>query len=607
VGAIVFSFCGFSIAWMEWGTVVETALWLPLIFLIKEILIKKFTLKWMFILILVESTVLFAGHLQTLFYIYLFSDIYLLSRIGQEVYRQHKFHNFISEYIGKFAPFLVILFVVAFITSIQWLPTLQFILNSARDVDQANWQTAGWFIPWQNLIQFVVPDFFGNPTTLNYWGVWNYAEFIGYIGIVPLFLAIICLFYRKDTKTLFFGALFVLSLIFALPTFFAQIPFILHIPFLSSSQPTRLLFITDFCLAILAGLGLDTFLKNKKSAIIPVLILGLIFGGLWSFILLKNHFGLMISVDNILTTKRNLVFSSILFAGVACLFLLIFISAFLKRNKKLDIIFIILFISITIFDLFRFGWKFLPFTPSQYLYPATKTTEFLQKNIGNYRYMTTDSQIFPPNFSIMYKLQSVDGYDPLYLRSYGEYIAASERGKPDIQPPFGFNRIITPHKYDSPLINLLGVKYVLSLTDISSPKLKKVFQEGETRIYENKAVLPRTFFVNNLVISNSKQETINKLFNSSLDFKNTAVVSVPLSLSKLTKGRVTILYYSPNKITLSTNNGGIGFLILTDINYPTWHAKIDGVETKIFTTDFMFRGVVIPSGKHTVIFSDSLF
>jgi hypothetical protein len=72
----------------------------------------------------------------------------------------------------------------------------------------------------------------------------------------------------------------------------------------------------------------------------------------------------------------------------------------------------------------------------------------------------------------------VNGYDPLYIRRYGELIAASERGTPNIDPPFGFNRIITPQRYDSAIVNLLGVKYVLSLADLSSPTLKKVFQEN---------------------------------------------------------------------------------------------------------------------------------
>ncbi len=606
LSAITFSFCGFSIAWMEWNIIVQTALWLPLIFLVKEILIEKFTYKWAVVLILIESTMIFAGHLQTFFYIFIISDTYLMGRIGQEILRKSKHDHFLSRYINKFAQFLLLACIIALITSIQWLPTLQFIQLSARDIDQSQWQQAGWFIPWQHLIQFVVPDFFGNPTTLNYWGVWNYAELVGYVGIVSFILAMVAIFYRRDTKTLFFGAFFFLSLLFALPTIFAQLPFILHVPLISTSQPTRLLFITDFCLAILAGLGLDTWLQNKKTVLLPVAIISIFFIGLWGFVITKNHFGFSINPNDLLTTKRNLIFSSLLFAGTVCLFLLLLIISFMKKWKKWDIIFATILIAITIFDLFRFGWKFLPFAPAQYLYPSTKTITFLQNNIGNYRYMTTNSQILPPNVSIMYKLQSVDGYDPLYLLAYGEFIAASERGNPNIQPPFGYNRIITPHRYDSPLMNILGVKYVLSLNDIHSSSLTKVFQEGETRVYENKKVLPRAFFAKNIISTNSKQQTIDTMFNSVFNPKNTAVVQDYSGSTMFSAGMANIVSYAENIVIIHTENSGGGFLVFTDIYYPTWRAYIDGKEAKLIRTDYTLRGIVVPSGSHTVRFEDHL-
>jgi hypothetical protein len=83
----------------------------------------------------------------------------------------------------------------------------------------------GWYIPWQNFTQFIAPDFFGNPSTLNYWGVWNYGEFIGYVGFIPLVFALYALFFRRGKTTAFFSLCLLLSLLFAFPTIFAKIPF----------------------------------------------------------------------------------------------------------------------------------------------------------------------------------------------------------------------------------------------------------------------------------------------------------------------------------------------------------------------------------------------
>lgn len=610
LGAFVFAFCGFSIAWMEWNTILHVGLWLPLLLLAIDKIVssikyrvlsikdrKVFLWSGVYTLALISS--FFAGHLQTFFYLFLITIGYFFVRWFQ-LGRQ------------KNILFLFILLNTVFIilTSIQWIPTLQFISESARDIDQADWQKAGWFLPWEHLIQFLAPDFFGNPTTLNYWGVWNYAEFLGYIGIFPLGLAFSALFFRRDKKTLFFGCLFFFSFIFALPTAIAKIPFLLQIPFLATAQPTRLLYSIDFTIVILAALGLDYFIKTKRS-ILPFIILISLYIPLWFFVLFTHQQDLVF-LENITVAKRNLLLPTFLAVVVGGL---VFLLTFVNKGKKQSII-LVLLLCITFFDLSRLADKFLPFTEQQYLFPQTKVISFIQKNGGNFRIMTTDDRILPPNFSIMYKLQSIDGYDPLYLRRYGELIVASERGKPDISPPFGFNRIITPHNYNSKIIDLLGVKYILSLSDITSPKLNKVFQEGETRVYENKDAFPRVFFVEGVQQVITKERAIQRLFDNEIDLKKTAIIEVKDRLPLVFPDRnaqfplqwhVENLTYTENVVTVKTDTNRDAFLVLTDSYYPTWHVKIDGVETLIYRTNFNFRGIFVPEGKHTIEFYNTLF
>jgi uncharacterized membrane protein YfhO len=221
--------------------------------------------------------------------------------------------------------------------------------------------------------------------------------------------------------------------------------------------------------------------------------------------------------------------------------------------------------------------------------------------------MTTDSRIMPPNFSIMYKLQSVSGYDPLFLRNYAQLISASERGIPNIDEPFGFNRIITPHSYDSKIIDLLGVKYVLSMSDIKNKKLKKVFEEGKTEVYENKNAVPRAFFVSDVEYFSSKQNAVRQMFDSNFDAQKSAIVIGLPANKKVEKGFASIINYSEDKIIIKTENDNTGFLVLTDVYYPTWKAKIDGKNTQILEADLALRGIFVPKGNHTIEFSDHLF
>lgn len=597
IGALSFSFSGFFIAWLEWGTVLHVALWLPLILLsIEKILSKKKRTRWNIVLIFALCAQFFAGHLQTSFYLVMFSLIYIFWKLFQ---------------LKKGRLKLLLLFLIHYslfilIIAIQWLPAWEFIQLSAREIDQAQFSQPGWFIPWQHLVQFLAPDFFGNPTTLNYWGVFNYAEFIGYIGVIPLIFVFYGLFWRRDRETLFFFLLALIALSFALPTPWAKLPYQFKIPLLATSQPTRLLFIVDFCLAILVAFGLDTLLKEKtflKRIILTLIPFLLLYGLLWLFVLGAKRIWPDTSwLVNLAVSKRNLILpTGLLVAGAILVFSLTF-----KRIPK-KIVFLLILILI-VFDLLRFGWKFTPFTKEEWIFPITETIEYLKNDKDIFRFMTTDRRLFAPNFSLPYGLQTVEGYDPLYLTRYAELIAASERGEANIASPFGFNRIITPHNYQSLIIDLLNVKYVLSLKEENSVKLVKVFQEGETRVYENKNALPRAFMVYDYRLAESKQEVIDLLMDKEIDLTKVAILEEAPAGSRSDldlaegEGEIIVRDYQENKVVVDVRTDKSGILVLTDTYYPGWQAFINSQEKPIYRADFSFRAVFVPEGRHLVRF-----
>jgi uncharacterized membrane protein YfhO len=149
------------------------------------------------------------------------------------------------------------------------------------------------------------------------------------------------------------------------------------------------------------------------------------------------------------------------------------------------------------------------------------------------------------------------------------------------------------------------------LEEQKNKKLNLVFTDGFVKVYENSTVLPRAFFVNNTLIAKSKQQAINALFEVNYQLNSRAVVeevsNENLFKSNWDLGQVDFLNYSNEKIILETSNPGDGFLVFTDSYYPTWYATIDGKETKIYLTDFNFRGIIVPKGKHVIEFYDKLF
>ena len=391
-----------------------------------------------------------------------------------------------------------------------------------------------------------------------------------------------------------------------------------QIPFLKTAQPTRLLFLIDFAFAVLSALGFDYYLRHKKKGrvLYPLMLVGFILLLLWLFVIGGYKSVVTLSAENIMVIKRNLYLPIILFSVL----LFIFILKIFIKNKLISVSLVCMLLALSIFDLLRFSEKFTPFTDKSYLFPQTEALSFLKKDTSVYRIMSTDSQILPPNFSAIYQIQSLEGYDPLYLRRYGELIAAIERNKPDVHAPFGFNRIITPRNIDSRLIDMLGVKYVLSLSEINSSKYEKVFTEGQTKIYKNKEVFPRVFLVAGIKPVANEQEAINNLFDKQVDLKKIAVVedwNNEITARTFTSGTANIFRYTENQIIISTNSqpstsNAQLFLVLTDTFYPTWHAKVclegekECKDAKIYRTNYNFRGIIIPQGKRTVVFYNTL-
>ncbi len=589
LGTVSWIFSGFFISWLEWGNIGHTVLWLPLMLIaVKRILEstgKNKELIWFFVLLFSICSSFFAGHLQSFFYVIFFVIIYMFAlwfTYGRK--------------FSKLLPFLTVVILSITVTSVQWAPTLQFIDLSGRSNDQS-YLIEGWFIPFQNLIQFVSPDFFGNPSTLNYYGVFHYGEFVGYIGIGGLLFALYALLFRRDKKTLFYLITLIFCFIFVLQNPISLLPFQLKIPFISTAQPTRLLVLISFSLSVLSALGFDHFMKKKSRIIIPVAVTTVLFITLW----LASYLWIQLypTAQDALISRNNLKLPTFIFVLISAMAFL-----YCKVQKKYTFILIYLILAFTALDLIRFAWKYTPFVSQEYLYPETSITKFLQNDKTIFRIATTDDRILIPNFSSAYRIQSIEGYDPLFVKNYGKLIASNERSDSSIDEPFGFNRTIRPRNINSEILDFLNVKYVLSIDEIKSQKLQKVYEEGITKIYKNNNVLPRAYFISEIIVVKDEQEAAKLIQKVSLE--NVAVALNKEAVGKYSSGTARIAKYTSSKVEIETVNKGVGFLILTDVYYPSFRATIDGKEAEIVPINIAFRGIKVPAGKHTVTMTASL-
>ena len=151
--------------------------------------------------------------------------------------------------------------------------------------------------------------------------------------------------------------------------------------------------------------------------------------------------------------------------------------------------------------------------------------------------------------------------------------------------------------------------------ELPQQRWQKVF-DGPVEIYQNQAALPRAWFVNNLLVQ-PEAETLKILKEGKLQdgapFEPAKTALLELedfggqnfdlpTIGDLTNPEIKTLKYAPNRIVLETNNDAPSFLVLSEIYYRGWEARIDGLKVPTYRVNHTLRGVAINAGPHQIEF-----
>ena len=471
------------------------------------------------------------------------------------------------------------------------LPGYELLNLSNRSLDNVVAALNSGFLPYKNFINFLIPDYFGNPTTLNWWGSGSYDNFATFIGITTFTLSLFALRFMWKFREVRYGVLLLfVSLLLSIKSPLSLLISETNILGLKSAVAARALFLSTFSFSILATFGMEklkegVFFKQAVRVLyVPFAILIAIVGATYSskiwltnsliqFADHKEAFDIVNEwVRNLHVGFRN---SAIPLATLAVASGLILLS----HRKKLRPFVLCALTFVLILELFRFGYKYVTFTERKYIYPPSKITDFLiSKKSEDQPFRILGGDVIPMNLLSPYGLETATGYESFYPLSYSVHLAKVNDG--DLKQATG--RYGDIKRYDLDFIDKMNVKYILGLKRdrIAKPsktgktsfvfeveKLKPVFEDGSVIVYENTKAYPRAY----------------------LQGEGGSV-----------KGEVSYKLYSPNKSTLKVNAPEDSNLVISDQYYPGWSAKVDGVKTDINPVDGIFRGIKIKTGEHTV-------
>jgi hypothetical protein len=621
VGAVSFGLGGFLLANLAWLPRVSTVIWTPLILLSIENCVGKRKRSYALLGTFAVAMSILAGNTAAVVYVVLVSGLYALFRLVW-AWRHSG---------GRVAVECALLTVGlmcggGLLSAIQLVPTFEVAAYSGRVHVSYDERIEGGRSPLA-LATVLVPDVFGNPVDRP-WGrnefgkniPGTYGETSLYVGIVPLFLAGWAVARKRDGITAFYAGVALLALFIFLDTPLFRLLY--EVPLFRIGRQLEAKVMWGLSTSILAAFGMATLLDRPprlerralRSAAIGLLVTAIVvvLGVALAAPFLGIHEGnraAALAADWYRYNVGNFLRLSLL--AMACAGLVLVWAHGLLRGTVLAL----LVLGIAMADLTFFGWKLNPSRTPEGLYPEMDSVRFLQEDESIYRVVRgpLSRKVFPPNSLAVYGVSDVQGYSPVLIDYYVEFLEL-------IEDDIASARVVHSLRYadstTSPLLDLLNTKYVVTIPQAgeamtrleeSDPSLRLAY-DGEVKIYENRDALPRAFFVPGYVVVRDPAEALNALSSDGFDprvdvilEKEPALLTPPADAGPV-RSQVEVVDYTPNRVVVQANLSTDGFLVLSDLYYQGWRAFVDDVEHEVYKADYALRAVQLKAGKHRIEF-----
>jgi hypothetical protein len=417
------------------------------------------------------------------------------------------------------------------LTAALWLPLLEFVGHSSR-VGLTPEEAGILSLPARYSVGLLVPD------------VGGFQEYMTYLGIVPLVLAIIGAVKSRDrVGTLTVVALVLLSIWWALGSSAGLFTILVRLPGMTLLRvPSRAWFIVGLGASWLAVRGAATVESGWRLA-----------GRTWNLASVGIIAALwVLAIGGSVVAKKpvvNLVITAAAVTGVLIA---------LRVRPALQTLAVVAAVELL--------WVNSTFIESR---PVVRSpvAEWLANQPGVWR-VYSPSYSLPQLDAAQLGLEQVDGVNPLQLAGTVAFLEAAtgvkRAGYSVTLPPFPAdedggvvvamaNANAVP---DARLLGQMNVRFVLSEFDIQSEGLELRTQIGSTRIYKNEFDAGRV------------------------------------------RGGI-LVSWSPNRIVVVTD--GSRRLTLSEVWYPGWVGNVDGVPTEV-DQDGIFRSETVGSGSRRVVF-----
>jgi len=481
--SFIWQFSAFFIEQVGHTNILHTAAMLPWVLWAVEGYVANHTRGRSVMLAALVAVQIFAGHQQTCAYGLLLSGAY-----GVVVLRTSRAPR--SSYLST----LALLAVGLLLAAVQILPTIELLRNSLRASASYDFFSS-FSMPPRFALTLFAPYLFGGGNGLlfraPYVGPSFFGEYVAYVGLLTIMLALVAIFLKPDARTKFWVVLFCVCLLLAFGRFLPLHLYavVYNIPVLNLFRvPARHLMEVEFALAVLAGRGITVLASGRSRSRVFRQSTIVASTGLTVFLLTcltvvwwrPDTFHLGREAPLTLLRAPEL-FLPVVMAALSAITL----WWFYRSRKRRATVWLLVFL---VFDLCLYGqgsgWRTNSPTAESDLWREPETVDFLrtQKGYseGAYRILTEDQRFDPslplpsatpsdwrlslqPDVYMMHGIENAAGYDGFGLARYSR-MAGDMKVWGELTEP---ERTL---RGESRELDLLNVRYLLTRPLLSSDK-----------------------------------------------------------------------------------------------------------------------------------------
>ncbi len=587
--------------------------WAPLIFLAVDLVFDKRSAMACLLGVVALAMQFVAGDPQYVYYTVLAAAVYSLMRL----YSARQRWLVLSE-------LAIICAGAAALAAVEILTGLGASRESVRAGGVGMQFASEFSLPPENLLTMIAPTFFGNITTMPYWGRCYFWEMVPFIGLVGLVLAMFGATRRQQGRLISI-VMVVLLLLLALGKHTPLFSVLYHwLPGFNLFRGTSkfILPLTMF-LALWSAVGLDSLLKTPrvaKSLLIAILACAVLFatGGLaLHHAALSNPEGRWQHVmQRIQATDESLLQPSDLYqksdfiqqAGAAAgtslalaagVLILMAALLFLKRYSP-HMIYGVAILAVA--ELFVFAHSYRPTFSLSYA-RVPQVNNYLRDKPGDYRVFL----IGKDNATISAGLNDIWGLSPIVLRRYAEFMTFAQGKDPDKASQY-----LDLAADISPLYRLLRLRYSF------------FGGAGALRVNETPDALPHVLVASRYILEPNRDKIFAAIAAPDFDPTDTVILEQPPSSatiasikskiqlvrrggnpkSKMDKGWARVVASDTDWLSIDAQLPAPGILLVTDSWSRGWRARPDGSSAQaryeVLPADYTLRAIPLEAGEHHI-------